>query len=1804
MSESSIETPVTPPPPATEPAPEPAKKVKKRRTWKQRFKILILVLLVGGVIIRVGMNFLLPTVVRKVANAYDLDCTYDRMSLGLFSGNAHIWNLVLRPKAGGDSLVHAEYIQGSISTPNLFRGKLVVYRAEVDGVDMLIDREPDGSIPLLARIIAPRDDAPIELKPKPEKSPTTQPVNLRAPLQIDAVRLSHVTTRFRDRSVSPTFETTVKTTLRISDVGSTTEAARLELEVNADPVLDTLLVSGTFHNTPTSIDADLSLLVRGLHPKPATSYLLPLGIKPIADDLKITAKAKLNVNAIPNSADVAGKLTISDVSATADSAEWASLKALTLDAKKVNAAALELSQLLIETGRASARRSAEGRVQIAGFEIIPVAAAASPSKPATPPAPAKVEANTTTRPFRASLEELRLVDLQASFDDQAVRPAGALAARLDELSVKNIVYDTAAPDAVIALQGSASLPGVIQTVSWTGTATPFANVRQAAIKLRAEGIKPDALQPYLDLAGLESDYLHGIFTADVDAKSSASADGISHITAGVSKVRLTDGDVVLFDLPAVTISDFSIDPASGAIRLEAVDVDGPSMSVSRNTNGALAGMGFRVKAAAPAAAGAPSTVAPPTAQVAAAPSTRPATSASAPSLPRIQIGRFTWKEIYFGIADHYGVAEPIELRGSASIEAKNLVFDAASTQPTTPPGVFSARVAVPGVAEVLAASGTIASTGNGATITADLSGKEITGAAIASYLKPLGIELALKDGNFQAKSKASIATNPKDIAVNFDLTDVSYKDGEQELIGVDALRVKGLALSPARVDVESVQITKPSGRITRDADSALEAAGVRLLPAPPAPATQPVAQQPSAPAPPPVLKLHPSPITARLKQFKMEDGALDITDLAVNPPLKTKLHGGVTLDNLSVVSGDAPATIEIKGGLEGIIDSGSLTGTLALSPEAPSANLSITAEGLKGAALAPYLPPGVISTLHDGQFAMKLDAGASNHDKGGLSTHLVVSDLLFKEKASEAALAKVDAFTVRTARIDPAGELLAIDEISSAGVEVSVAKQPSGAIDVLGVRLGDPSKPTPAPATQPAAAPAPATAPTVVVATSQPAPDVAALVADARRPLPLFTIGKIDLKLDRLALSGFAGADAKALNVARVRLHNTGPIELAGAEPEKRPPLKLQIDGGLDPVVKQFAAKIESTPFAAEPALSVDVSATGINGRGLIDIAPELGKTIQADGLTDGVFTTKLVASLSYGRRGARDLDLSRGFTAMFSVKPLEFRAQPKGPVLAGLDEIRGEGIAVQPKSGNVLMKSVEVIKPIGRFVRDEKGLHALGVVIPLATAPATQPATAPSSQPAARPAPATAPVATARAERPASEIRLDRFMVTGIDVVFEDRTTKPTTLVPLKTLDLEVRDISNQMLWTGKPLRFDLLCTSEKVPLPPRKGIKGTSTGAADGTEMRELFSQITASGRIGMKQTDKGTVLTGWAKTSVNGFELLGVRGLAEAQKVKIGGGVFDDSNDIRFKEDGTIETRNRIVFTNLALSEPANGPIQSTLKIPTPINVAIGAVTDADGSITLNLPVSIEQGTTDPDKLLAPAIAAIAQVFTKAIASAPVKTIEGVGGLLGLGGSGKKAPEPPIEIGFLTGVATLDPADARQLAALIARMRRDKNLELQLRHELSTADIEHAGRRANPPLEDVQTITERLRRQKSQLISQRAALAAQTRAQFASQSDTASESVDALRTIDRRLGGINASLDQLYDLLRPGADGQADRRTRAASLSTAKERFDLIQSALVDAGVPDAVNRSRRTNPQFEPQDLPGGGKVVVTLVPKKK
>ena len=72
-------------------------------------------------------------------------------------------------------------------------------------------------------------------------------------------------------------------------------------------------------------------------------------------------------------------------------------------------------------------------------------------------------------------------------------------------------------------------------------------------------------------------------------------------TARVTKIRLSDGDATLLDLPSAVVTGLDVNPKDGSISVEAIDVVGPVIGGRRDKEGALSAVGFRLRPlAAPA----------------------------------------------------------------------------------------------------------------------------------------------------------------------------------------------------------------------------------------------------------------------------------------------------------------------------------------------------------------------------------------------------------------------------------------------------------------------------------------------------------------------------------------------------------------------------------------------------------------------------------------------------------------------------------------------------------------------------------------------------------------------------------------------------------------------------------------------------------------------------------------------------------------------------------------------------------------------------------------------------------------------------------------------------------------------------------------------------------------------------------------------------------------------------------------------------------------------------------------------------
>jgi len=229
----------------------------------------------------------------------------------------------------------------------------------------------------------------------------------------------------------------------------------------------------------------------------------------------------------------------------------------------------------------------------------------------------------------------------------------------------------------------------------------------------------------------------------------------------------------------------------------------------------------------------------------------------------------------------------------------------------------------------------------------------------------------------------------------------------------------------------------------------------------------------------------------------------------------------------------------------------------------------------------------------------------------------------------------------------------------------------------------------------------------------------------------------------------------------------------------------------------------------------------------------------------------------------------------------------------------------------------------------------------------------------------------------------------------------------------------------------------------------------------------------------------------------------------------------------------------------------------------------------------------------------VGALAQVITTAVASAPLKL---AGSLLG-----PKQPEaePPINISFPAAYSDLAPDQIAQLQALAVRLQKNQSLRVTLRSNAGRDDVWLARQRVNPGAENAVVLADALARRRDALLTARLDATSQVRALLAStDTDDAARAIERLRTINRQLAYTENAMDYAYDLLRPGADRQAMRRTRAATLAIARARIETIREFLIANGR-GAIDASRisQANPQFVESPENQDGTVMVTTVKGK-
>jgi uncharacterized protein involved in outer membrane biogenesis len=1779
MSEDVPTPPAEPSRASIGPTQAPPTPEKKPRKWRRRITRTLIVILLLALALRVGLFYAIRPVLRKVAAAYNVDITFDRQEVTLAAADVGFNYIKVTPRGGGAPLLQTDYLRGHISLWELLHGRLHVYRAEADGVDLTLERNADGRIPLLEQLTSGKTSPP-----PPKETEPGKPIEFKSPLTLEAFRLHHVHMKLRDASVSPALEALLAMDVRVSNLGDRTRPVTFEADIWSDPALDVMRVSGQGKGDGKNIDAALTVFMRGLHLKPLAGYLASAGVRPYENDLGLKMTATLKTEPVPSNPNgIKATLAVDRLDVASEAHPVASVQSMQIVADEIDPTAAKIGSVKIDGVRAHASRDERGILRVAGLEFVGGATAKQSAPPTTAPA------------YQVSLRDVSIRDVQADLRDATVSPPTDFRFVLNQLTSSGGAINPNDPDSVIPIDASMSLPGLVQTMTLKGQCKPYAADKTFDVSFVADGIRPDLARPYLADTGIES----LLKSAKAEGKLSA----VIHpnaIDANISNLRLTDGGE-LASMPQVRITGLGTDAKSGRTRIAAIELTGPAIDLTRDAEGRLVVAGVRYS---------PQTQHKREATNVAKNSLTPTSAATKPVfadvLPRFEIDRLSWQGVHLHFRDEQRQPPTNIAIDDAGIEGSDLLLDLREGAETKP-GKLKMYLASPGVAKRFEVDATVNTALGKLAAEFTVRGDGLQTKSLAPYLKPLGIEPVLNDGALQLDGDVSLERQTDRLAASLTLRNTKFSDGATELGGLDQLRIADVSVAGGNVEIKSVELTRPRINVARDADGALAALGVRIVPA-----TQPSAAPAPATAPSPaVAATAPSTGTVfSLGDLRIDDAQLGWSDRMTKMPANLKAHASVQASNIVLGKPAEPLSFRATLAVDDLVKEATAAGRFDPTPGALSFIAALEAKGVGGRAIAPYLPPGMELATKDGRFQTRIEAEWAKQPQGGNRGKLIVEKLDWRDGEKSAPLAAFDGFVVIASRIDPAGDVFTVDEVTLAGLATGAQLEKDGATRALGLIIRTP-KPEPSKAAENNHAEL-ASAAMTTTAPSESSTNVAQLVTEGRRPLPLITLQKLDVNVKSAKLENRAIPEAAPIELQNVSLRNSAPITLGGPSAASQPPIKLLLAGKVSPVVDRFQVATEAAPFATTPAVRVELSAAGIRGKGVADLITSLREQLNGDALVDGRFGAKLAATIKYDRRGPRDFDLSRGFQVDFTLDQMQFRDGETGPVLAGLDAVRAEKVRVEPINGNVYARLVELEKPQFRAMRDAEGIHALGFLIPMkqATTAPTETAQTPERQssPSMAEAPPSAPQATTK---PASEIRIDRLTLTGLDVRIEDRVVQPPTIIPLNNMDLEVRDFTTLALVEPRTIRFTMTMNADKVPLPVAKkddkggGIIGAIGAVASGEkksheqryEDRELLSQIAATGQIGLYPKPSGYV-----RGSANGIELAGFEGEARQAGVGLTGGIYDGNFDIRFDENGTMHARTKSVVTDLELTEPPNGAVSKAIKSPAPLDVVVKALQDPSGAITVPLDVSVEHGDFSGGAIAGAAVAALGPIMGTAVASAPVKVVAGATELIGigkvLGGKDKKKQHPPVEIAFAPGSTELDPHARGQLAQLVEDMGREKKMQVTIRHEIGGDDVSILSARANPSKEDCLALIAQLRARKSAANDERAKLAGQVEAQLASAAGKDSASaLQQLREKDQQIAELETSLDQLLDLLRPGADRQATRRTRAACLQISAARTQAVQRLLVNPRERISSDRIHVSTDRMSEPPAPHGRVIII-------
>lgn len=396
-----------------------------------------------------------------------------------------------------------------------------------------------------------------------------------------------------------------------------------------------------------------------------------------------------------------------------------------------------------------------------------------------------------------------------------------------------------------------------------------------------------------------------------------------------------------------------------------------------------------------------------------------------------------------------------------------------------------------------------------------------------------------------------------------------------------------------------------------------------------------------------------------------------------------------------------------------------------------------------------------------------------------------------------------------------------------------------------------------------------------------------------------------------------------------------------------------------------------------------------------------------------------------------------------------------------------------------------------------------------------------------------------------------------------------------------------------------------------PKRDAYGRLVGLPDGeestwpvgnyaTEQRLAFDDFSFRGELSVHPQLKGR-----AKLDLRGLDLLNYSGNAHELGVVLENGMLDSTISMKLNRRG-LTVDGVTTFTWLEMSERKGGPISSLLSLPAPLDTVIFMTRNSQGENSIPISFHIPTSGVSYSNLVATATATVAQVLASSVARSPFRL---VGGILDFTGLTSNEPvaraQESVDFYFEAGAPRGQKADRSKLEALLEMMREDPKLTLVVQHELGADDVTRCEELANPDPRWCREFAVGLRLEKARLWKERERLAEDVRAEYTmGEIDRAESIAIRLRALDAELGRVEDSLDDIYQLLRPGAERRKDKRTKQACLELGRLRLSVAQARLISELGPEVAERLDIRRPRFAPITAEGAGGGLVVITPKKR